>query len=73
MADEASCEQHERIFDLAAKFAEMRGHTITDVILALFHSDTLRRHGYNGSGCFTSGQTEVCIGILESWIKKAGG
>lgn len=67
----ATDEQLEKVFDLIKQFADMRRHSLTDVTLALLHSNTLARHGYDGSGHLTEAQAEIAIGILESWIEKA--
>ena len=69
---DATDEQLERIFDLAMRFARMRERPVTDVVLALLNSDTLRRYGRVEPGRLTEVQADACICILQVWIEKAG-
>ena len=69
----ATDEQLERMFDLVKRFAEMRGRSLSDVILALLTTETLASYGYDGSGQLTDLQADAAVKVLEQWIEKAGG
>lgn len=61
------------MFDLVRRFAEMRGRSLSDVILALLRTETLASYGYDGSGQLTDLQAGAAVKVLEQWIEKAGG